>query len=270
MPAPRRGRPPGPRTTKRQPQAAPLPAKFAGLTGDALYQALINDNEVVDEVWLAEQCLRKVATVDGWLSKRDAIDEWEENGRVGPQPPEDDRTTPAPLERVRIKRDGHWKTSHRWHAGPLRRWMIQVGLMTRAGVGEPYRPAGRTEGSRNTKPRADTAKARQESPLILAEFRALRDAGVKPNDAYTQLATKHGLSERMVRRRVENGRLMEREVDQEAVALLREYEAVRQADSSLSKERALARLGEQHGLTAAQVERTLNKARTMLAAASGG
>lgn len=180
------------------PKLAQPPEKYAHLTGDALYRALISDPEPWDTARFAQECQRSIGRVRVWVSKRNAVDQ----GRRAA----DDRTPPAP--------DMFSGRSPLWRAGTLRKWMIKVGLMRRDGVYIAHKPAGRARGATDVIPRQRRdAPMKTAAPTLLEEYKALTDTAGPgrarySSEAHESLAARHGLTVRQVERRLHAARLI--------------------------------------------------------------
>lgn len=181
-----------------------LPEQFRHLTGDALYEALTTDDEIWDSARFAREAGRSVGRIWIWHSARRKLDAWERRDTDAEPAQITDRTAPRCLNP-----DGR---SPVWRAGTLRRWMMQVGLMTREGAVIKYKPTGRPRGAVDIDPRAKKASPlRETAPQILAEYRTLRDQEVSQADAVARLAETWKVTGRQLMRRLEVGRTMEAE-----------------------------------------------------------
>lgn len=190
------------------------PAQFAHLSGDALHKALTSDPEQWDRHRLAAESGRSIHPVMMWVRHRYSVDAWAKKKAGDPgyqhdeivEVLEDDRTVPTP--------DGFHGNLPWWTAGHLRTWMMQVGLMRRDGTFIPHKPAGRRKGTADIGPRPKRPSlTRAQGPLVLAEYRQLRDpAGphkMTQAQAWAQLAEQHHLSLTQVKKRIEVGRAIE-------------------------------------------------------------
>lgn len=191
-----------PRQRPHQVYATPLPprvqppAKYAHLKGDALYQALITD----DETWTAERVAlesgRAESTVSNWLDNFFKFDRGER--------PRDDYTFIRPV---------YVGTVPTWTAGDVRAWLIRTRKMRRDGTFIPHKPKGRPRGIQENAPRpARGSEMAQQAPGVLTTYEEL----VKPVDdggkgmpakaARAVLAERYGVSERAIIRRLQRAR----------------------------------------------------------------
>lgn len=176
------------------------PAALAHLKGDALYRALISDDEIWDAWRVAMESGRKKAAVDKWLG---FFHKWEAGER-----PHDDRTIIKPT---------YYGDTPTWKAGEIRAWLMRTGKMRRDGTYIPHKPAGRPRGARDIVPRPRRGSELDEvAPQILARYRELLKAAPAPGQSLTpsqcrqKVAQEYELSEKQVIRRMQRGRDLER------------------------------------------------------------
>lgn len=274
---PRRGarrsmfRPPGELWVVTQP-----PTELAHLTGNDLFHELTT---VPRERWktsrAAAECGREPDTLRSWISYRyrynaaveaEAAAAEREGRPARPVPhPQGTKMTPTP--------DGYEGRSPWWWDCTMRTWMIQEGLMTRAGVKIPYRPTGRPPGALNRAQKTPTRWMEQDAPGILRMFEALQAAGHTTKQAYAEIAAQTGKSVRQVERRVVTGRALRRqETDLKVTKKMPAAEVderVRRAFALLAgdgRRRNQARIrqavAKQLGVTAAVVDRALGPEQT--------
>lgn len=165
------------------------PAKFAHLSGDALYQALINDGEIWTVARVALEAGRSKRTVDKWLGNYVKYAAGER--RL------DDNTIVKPT---------YQGTVALWRAGAVRAWLMRTRKMTRDGVFIPYKPAGRPKGraERAQRPKRGS-DMNAAAPGLLAEYNELV-VTMTARQARHVLARKHGISDRQVIRWLQRGR----------------------------------------------------------------
>lgn len=168
------------------------PIPLAGLSDDALYEALTGDREQWDSERCAAESGRHIGRFRVWVSNfyRTADDK-----RKVP----DDRTFIKPV-------DYHGRSPW-WYAGDVRQWFIQNGIMDRRGVFIPFKPTGRPKGAVDRLPRQRRrATMRDTAPDVLKQYDTLLARGMADSDAREQLATELGLSRRQVARRINTAR----------------------------------------------------------------
>lgn len=242
-----------PRRRRRPAGAAPVvqpPEKFAHLTGDELFWALIGDGEEWDSERFAAESGRSIGRFRVWSSERNAVDAWQRKQAGDPDYQDDDITETYETDRTAPPPKRHIGQSPAWRAGAARAWMIQVGLMRRDGTFIPHKPGGRVAGQVDIDVRAPRpSEVRDTGPAILAEFRALRAKKVPAPEARAQLAAKYEITDKAVMRRLEAGRTAELE------ALQTEYRELLLAGQSA--EDALHALSEKHQLSALVLRRRL-------------
>jgi len=189
-----------PHLRQPKPTVVQPPTKYAHLTGDALYRALIADTEIWTADRVAAESRRAPRTVDTWLGNRVKFDAGEREM--------DDYTIIAPT---------YFSDVPTWVAGEVRAWMMRTGKMRRDGVAIPHKPTGRPRGVTEAQPRpARGSEMDVIAPEVLAAYRALvagdQAAGVEPmapKAARAALAERYAISERKVIRRLQRGRDLE-------------------------------------------------------------
>jgi hypothetical protein len=118
---------------------------------------------------------------------------------------------PAKIEdRIMVKPDGYDRRSPWWYRTTADAWAIEEGLKTRGGVTVPYKPTGRPKGKTDSVPRQRTATMKAAALEVLAEAEKLTAAGATAGAAKAELAKRHGISERAIKRRLTEARAMRR------------------------------------------------------------
>lgn len=228
-------------------------ADISHLAGEALYEAIISDEEQWGYSRVAAECGRSVARVRRWVQN---VAVAERGGRAA-----DDKTFIAP--------DGYIEQSPWWYAGNARRCMIQIGVMSRAGRAVPYRPTGRAPGAKDLVPRKRWAHAplRDTAAGVYREYLECTTRKRDPltdRQARAELCRRHGLTRTQLARRikagrgqVEGGAGQQVEVDNAALRdRLAELVAAQRAAGYSERgadARARAALAEETGLTRRQI-----------------
>lgn len=193
--------------TPGQPEIVQPPAALAHLAGDedALFEALTDPDKYFaatgewPEKWYSARFVAEIDRSTGrfkaWMSNFYAVTE---HG-----------VDPASIEdRIMVKPDDYDKRSPWWYATTARAWAIAEGLMTRAGVAIPYKPAGRPKGRTDSAPRTRTATMKAGALEVLAAAEQLTADGATVAEAKKALAERYGISERRVARRLTAARAM--------------------------------------------------------------
>ncbi|MFI7608835.1 hypothetical protein ACIBTV_27495 [Micromonospora sp. NPDC049366] len=167
------------------------------LTGDALYEAITQDEEQWDYPRLSAETGRSITRLRKWVMNAYAVER-------EPSKAPDDKTFIAPEGRT-------GGISPWWKGGKAREVLIQIGVMTREGVAIPHKPTGRTPGARDTAPRRrwETAPVRDTGLAVYREYLELTTRKRDPlNDrqARAELSRRHNLSRTQLARRINAGR----------------------------------------------------------------
>lgn len=193
-PPAKRLRRPAPRPSDNDPPVQP-PAKFAHLKGDALYEALVTDDDLWDLLRIAQEAGRSKHAVDKWLGKLRAV----ERGQRRP----DDYTLIEPVR--------YFGINPAWHAGQVRAWMMRTGKMERDGRFRRQRE-GRARGLVERAPRPKQRTwLDDKAPKVMAEYQQLL-AGSDQREPLTEkaarleLARRHEITERAVIRWLQRAR----------------------------------------------------------------
>lgn len=171
------------------------PAKFAHLSGDALRQALISDNEIWTVSRVALEAGRSTRTVDKWLGNYVKYAAGKRR-----------------LDRNTIIKPTYIGTVAAWRAGAVRAWLMRTGKMRQDGTFVPYKPAGRPKGrtERTQRPKRGS-DMNLAAPMLLTQYHKLIDGDdqtepISAKAARAVLAEKHELSDRQVIRWLQRGR----------------------------------------------------------------
>lgn len=181
-----------PTAAETKPDAEQMLAKFAGLSGGRLYQALISDSEPWGVEHIAAAAGRSVSRIHRFVTN------WIDTDR-------DPRVVPG--DKVFVRPDGWIGGKPWWQAGRARKWLIQNGFVDRdTGRSKPYVPIGRRAGATDLRPRSYHATTRTVlsavSGPILARYRALIKQGMTDRQARAALRAEFGLSVDQLRRRL--------------------------------------------------------------------
>ncbi|WP_431935774.1 hypothetical protein [Micromonospora sp. RP3T] len=225
------------------------------LKGDALYEAIITDEEHWDYPRLHAETGRSVVRLRVWVTNA-------RNAR---------RSGKAPTDTAFIepKGDNGGVTggSPFWYAGKAREALIAMGgIMRRDGVAIPPKPVGRTKGAKDKAPRQPwkNAPARDAAAGIYREYVQLttRKRGtLTDREARAELCRKYGLSRPQLARRITAGQEQaghrKTDVDKAALRarlaeLVAEERAAGYAPSG-AEDRARTALAKETGLTRRQI-----------------
>lgn len=166
------------------------------LTGDALYEALISDEEQWGYQRLSAETGRTVVRIRKWVHN---IGLAERSGR-------------APDDKTFIEPDDYFQGSPWWTAGRARKALMgAMGVMTREGVQIPHKPTGRAPGAQDTQPRRRWAHAplRDTAVGIYKEYVKLTERRRNPlsdREARAELSQKHGITRTQLARRITTGK----------------------------------------------------------------
>lgn len=171
-------------------------ALFEALTDPAAFEAATGH---APAKWYTSRFYREIGRSEGrfkaWMSNHYAVT------KHGADPSSID-------DRIMVAPDDYDVRSPFWLETTARAWAIGEGLMTRRGVFVPYKPTGRPKGKTDSVPRQRTATMKASALSVLGEAEQLTAGGDKAAEVKRKLATRYGISERAVARRLTAGRTM--------------------------------------------------------------